>query len=157
MEIKECIRLAEDLFKGIQNEFPKMRMILDFEAKYVELSLDIPKQEGLDFDINLNLQTDELHISTTFLWAQTFPITSQEVRDYFLEDVIGLIKGEYRVKQFLRNGEVCKSILQKPENSEWENRDTHYLKITFPWLNYEENIIQNLKSSKFIKLYNDDD
>ncbi len=45
-------------------------MRLDTEA----VELEIPKQPGLDFDVNLNLQGDELHLNAgTGFWLEWFP------------------------------------------------------------------------------------
>lgn len=50
------------LFKEIRSAFPQLSMQLDHDPQHVELNVDIPKQPGLTFDMNLNLQGDELHL-----------------------------------------------------------------------------------------------
>jgi hypothetical protein len=120
----------------------------------VELSMDIPKQNGLDFEINLNLQNDdELHISTDYIWCQLFSAESDELVDMFYESVLGIIKGEYRILQFVKNDKVYKSFLQKPNGEEWETIYRGHERIRMPWIKVQENIIQNKKNSKLIRIY----
>ena len=58
-----CFKIAEKKFKEIQNDFPDLTMIIDYDNENLDLSMDIPKQNGIDFEINLNLQNeDELHL-----------------------------------------------------------------------------------------------
>tara|TARA_R110001592_G_scaffold239559_3_gene499504 strand:+ start:593 stop:1063 length:471 start_codon:yes stop_codon:yes gene_type:complete len=150
----KCFDIAEKTFKKIQSYFPEMIMNMDYKHKHVELSMDIPKQNGLDFEINLNLQNDdELHISTDYIWCQLFSAESDELVDMFYESVLGIIKGEYRILQFVKNDKVYKSFLQKPNGEEWETIYRGHERIRMPWIKVQENIIQNKKNSKLIRIY----
>ena len=51
------------LFEEIRDAFPRLSMRLDENPPNVDLNVDIPQQPGLAFDMNLNLQGDELHLS----------------------------------------------------------------------------------------------
>ena len=55
------------LFEEIRDAFPRLSVRLDQEPRHVDLNIDIPQQPGLTFDVNLNLQGDELHLSAGFL------------------------------------------------------------------------------------------
>ena len=150
----KCFEIAEKTFKEIKNQFPELTMKLDYEHQYVDLSMDIPKQNGIDFEINLNLQNeDELHISTDFISCQLFSAESQELVDFFFECVVGIIKGEYRILQFVKKEKVYKSFLQKPNGEKWETIYKGYERFKMPWTKTNENIIQNGKESNLIGIY----
>ena len=150
----KCFNIAEKTFKEIQNHFPELSMTMDYKHQYVDLSMDIPKQNGLDFEINLNLQNDdELHISTDYISCQLFSAESQELVDFFCENVRGIIKVEYRILQFVRNDKVYKSFLQKPNGEKWETIYRGYQRFRFPWTKVNRNIIQNGKESNLIRIW----
>jgi hypothetical protein len=154
MEQARCYNIAEESFKKIQENFPSLKMTIDYNNKNVDLSMDIPKQEGLDFDINLNLQNDdELHISTSYIWCQFFSADSPELVEIFTNAVCGLIKGDYRILQYIKNGKVYKSLLQQPVNDDWITIYSHLSKFSLPWTKLERNIIQNRKECNYISVY----
>lgn len=149
-----CFKIAEKKFKEIQNHFPDLTMIIYYDYENFDLSMDIPIQNGVDFEINLNLQNeDELHISTEYIWCQFFSADSEDLVEKFYESAIGLIKGDYRILQFVKNDTVYKTFLQKPKGEDWETIYTGYERIRMPWIKVTENIIQNKKKSKFISVY----
>ena len=150
----KCFEIAETKFKEIQNHFRELKMIINYEDENVDLSMDIPKQEGLDFEINLNLQNDdELHFATNHIWCQFFPADSKNVTEIFFESVIGLINGEYRILQFVNGDKVYKTLLQKPNGLNWETVYTGYEKWRMPWVRIEKNVIQNGAENKLIKIH----
>lgn len=149
-----CFDIVEKKFKEMQNQFPNLLMTLDYDNNDVDLAMDIPKQNGLDFEINLNLQNeDELHISTDYIWCQFFSADSEELVEKFYESAIGLINGEYRILQFVKDDKVYKTFLQKPKEDDWETIYTGYERIRMPWIKVKKNIIQNKKGSKLISVY----
>jgi hypothetical protein len=150
----KCFKIAENKFKEIQKKFPDLTMIIDYENKNVDLSMTIPKQNGIDFEIELNLQNeDELHISTDYIWCQFFSAESEELVNIFYESVIGLINGEYRILQFVRNNKVYKTFLQKPNGNNWKTIYSGNERIRMPWTRVKENVIQNKKESNLIGIY----
>ena len=150
---KDQLKIAEDAFIKIQCLFPDLEMKIIFDDKFVDLSMDIPRQNGLDFDVNVNLQNeDELQISTSFICCNFFSIDNPDTVDDFVKAVQGLIMGEYRVLQFVRHGKVFKSLLQRPNESKWVTIYKHLLTFRLPWMRLEENSIQNLRNSKIIAL-----
>ena len=147
----KCFDIAVKTFKEIQNYFPGLTMTMYYEHEHVDLSMDIPKQDGIDFVINLNLQNgDELHISTDHIWCQLFSAESQELVDFFYYSVLAIIKGEYRILQFVKNDKVYKSFLQKPNGENWETIYREFVRFRLPWTNVTENVIQNGKKSKLL-------
>ncbi|OAB25943.1 hypothetical protein SAMN05444395_10515 [Flavobacterium fryxellicola] len=149
-----CFDIALIKFKEIQNRFPHLIMTLDYDDEFVDLSMEIPKQSGIDFDICLNLQNeDELHIVTNYLWCQFFSAHSELLVEKFFESVVGLINGNYRILQYVRNDEVYKAFLQKPKDDNWETIYKGYQKIRMPWTTVKKNVIQNGKDSKLITIH----
>ena len=149
-----CFKIAEKMFKEIKNGFPNLTMIMDYDNENLDLSMNILKQIGIDFEINLSLQNeDELHISTDYIWCQFFSVDSEDLVNKFYESVIGIINGEYRILQFVRNDKVYKTFLQKPNGNNWETVYSGYERMRMPWTKVKENIIQNKKESKLIGIY----
>ena len=60
------------LFEGLRAEFPLLRIdIKPVDAYLLEITVDIPRQPGLDFDVHLNLQNDdELYVPRPVFWTQ---------------------------------------------------------------------------------------
>ena len=143
MRKSDYFDIAKSLFEEIQSDFSSLRMYIEENPKYVDLSMDIPKQHGLNFEINLNLQTDELFISTDVINCSWFPMKDAQVCDMFIDAVKGLIKGEYRILQLARKGEVYKAYLQKSINGNWETVCTENRKAHFPWRELEKWEIRN--------------
>ncbi len=109
-------------------------MTINYEAENVDLVMDIPKQDGIDFEISLNLQNeDELHLSTDYIWCQFFSAKSENLVEEFYKSVIGLIKGEYRILQFVNDTKVYKTFLQKPNGIGWETVYTGHERWRMPW------------------------
>ncbi|MES2591437.1 MAG: hypothetical protein V4608_06100 [Bacteroidota bacterium] len=151
------IVIAEDTFYKVKEKFPHLTMTLDYNDKNVDLRMDISKQDGLDFDVNLNLQNkDELHISTNFIWCQFFSADSSEVVQKFTDAVTGLIAGDYRVLQFVKINKVYKSFLQRPDKDNWVTVYKHIHKLSFPWTRLEQNVIQNNKASRILNVFEED-
>ena len=150
----ETLRIANTLFKEIQNEFPDITIELDKEHKHVDLAMEIPVQEGITHGINLNLQNDELHLSVANFWNEWFPCTDAEVVADYKKAVIGYIRGDYRLLEYSKGKGVYKSKLQAYENGRWSTVATSfgYLKITFASMfSFEKKqtiVIQNAKCSK---------
>lgn len=100
-------------------------MTLDTEPDDVDVSLEIPKQPGLDFDVFLNLQGDELHLTAgAIFWMEWFPSTDEAVEADFSESVRGLLGGRWRIVEYHRGGKASKAVLQRPINGGWETRNT---------------------------------
>lgn len=115
------------LFEEIRDAFPRLSMRLDQNPRNVDLNVDIPVQPGLTFDINLNLQGDELHLSAGAFWLEWFPCTRPDVVQAFREAVHGLLSGAYRIREHYRGGRPFKAELQKPDDDGgWQTIGTWY-------------------------------
>lgn len=131
MEQTDYLTIASDAINKIRSHFGDLEIIEEFNDKYLDLSFNIPRQLGLDFDINLNLQTDELHISMEFISASWFSIKSPEIVDLFIDTVKGLITGNYRIVQYWNKNKLIKCCLQKPAEAKWKNIATQTKKKAF--------------------------
>ena len=67
------------LFEEIRALFPTLRMELQLDHPQLDLNMEARKQPGLAFDVNLNLQGDELHLSAGSLWLEWFRSSDTEV------------------------------------------------------------------------------
>jgi hypothetical protein len=113
--------VAVQLFRKLQSRFPNLSMHLDLDPDHVEVSLDIPKQNGLLFDISLNLQnSDELHLNAGALWQEWFPCSDETISQQYFEAITGLLSGSNRILQHCRGRKVVKAELQQPNGSRWE-------------------------------------
>ena len=150
----ENYKIAKETFERIQDNFPALTMNWIFDSPNVQLSLEIPAQSGLDFELNLNLQDDsELHISTNVIWCKLFSNDMKGLSEYFYDCVEGIINGEFRVVQNYHGKKMYNSLLQRPtENGDWKTIYRHINKLKFPWTKTEKNIIQNGKNSTLLKI-----
>src|SRR5437867_5046898 len=72
--------IARRAFEQIRAAFPNLVMELDPTPVHFELSMTIPAQPGLLFDVDLNLQNvDELHLNAADLWVEWFPCADTAV------------------------------------------------------------------------------
>lgn len=134
------------LFEGIQSAFPNLRMELRADHPHVDLMLDIPRQPGLVFDVNLNLQGDELHLSAGFFWLEWFPCTDPEIVARYRAAVIGLLSGEYRILEHHVGKRAVKAQLQRPDGDEWETIGTSSgIGGLLPWRR-STRVLQNLSA-----------
>ena len=114
------------LFEEIRDAFPALSMHLDPEPAQVDLNMNIPQQPGLAFDVNLNLQGDELHLSAGVFWLEWFPCTRPDVVEAYREAVYGLVSGAYRIHEHYRGRRPFKAELQRPRAEGWETIGTWY-------------------------------
>jgi len=107
------------LFEKIQSTFPHLQMNLDLHPEHLDLDMEIPRQDGLAFHVNVNLQGDELHLSAGSLWGQWFPCCEQTTSDAFFNAVCGLLSGRWRVLEHYRGDKPIKAELQQPDGHRW--------------------------------------
>jgi len=113
---------ALELFAAIQAEFPRLRMNVDMTDPHVDVSVAIPRQVGLGFDVHLNLQNDdELHLAAgEAFWSSWFPSSDREVRARYRHAVAGLLAGRNRIVEYRRRGKAVVADLQAPCAGGWE-------------------------------------
>ena len=123
------------LFKQIRAAFPHLRMDLKLEHPHVDLELRIPSQPGLTFDVSLNLQGDELHLSAGSCWLEWFPCTSEQTVAEYRSAVTGLLTGEHRILEHCLGSRPVKSELQRSNGGQWESigTSTSGLRGLVPW------------------------
>ena len=127
-------REIAQLFGNIQDAFPYLHMKLESKHPNVDLNLEIPVQRNLEFDINVNLQGDELHLSAGHFWLEWFPCSDAHVVEQFREAVHGLLSGEFRVIEYYRGKRAVKAELQRPDTDGWKTIGTwSVLSLPIPW------------------------
>jgi hypothetical protein len=112
------------LFEGIRAEFPTLQTQLQPEHAHVDLNMDIRKQPGLAFDVNLNLQGDELHLSAGSFWLEWFPCTDPAVTAQYRDAVTGLLSGRYRILEYFAWNRSVRAELQSPAGNSWQTIGT---------------------------------
>jgi hypothetical protein len=121
------------LFNAIISDFPNLSMRFEPDPKNVDVSIDIASQPGLPFDINLNLQGDELHLVAGSIWNEWFPGTDPKVIEDYREAFYGLLSGQYRIVEQYLGTHLVKAKLQKPQHGKWNTIAT-WTKPHFPFL-----------------------
>jgi len=117
----EVVKRALDMFKQIQAEFPDLLMKSDPPDTSVELSVTIPKQPGLAFEINLKLQNDdELHLCAGAFWCSWFPSPKSDVVQKYHDAVVGLLVGQNRIVEYIRREKAVGADLQAPHENGWK-------------------------------------
>ena len=122
------------LLGEIRASFPHLRMDLQLQHPHVDLNMDIPSQPGLPFDVNLNLQGDELHLTAGSLWFEWFPCTDPAIVALYSDATAGLLSGEYRILEHCIASRPVKAQLQRPQGDAWLTIGTwSNLGIVIPW------------------------
>ena len=127
-------KAINQLLNDVQNAFPHLKMRLASDHPHVDLNLDIPQQSGLKFNVNINLQGDELHLSAGHFWLEWFPCSDAGVVETFREAVRGLLSGEFRILEYYRGRRAIKAELQRPSGDGWKTIGTwSALSLPVPW------------------------
>jgi hypothetical protein len=135
-------------FESLRAAFPQLKIFLELQPPEVDLNLDIPKQSGLVFDLNLNLQGDELHLHAGHLWLRLSPSDDPDVVEECMQAVRGLLVGDYRVVEYYRGRRVVKAQLQRPAQGDWETIGTwQRFHLPLPWRR-STRVLQNISSDQ---------
>jgi len=100
----------------------------------VELSICLPEQAGLKYEVLLNLQNrDELHFSVEHFWLEWFPCTNPDRVAAYVAAVSGFLSGRSRVFERYRGKKCVSAELQVPEGDTWRaiGRTSHF-SLPFP-------------------------
>ena len=116
----------KQLFLDIKASFSNLKMELETKPEHVDLNMEISKQNGLKFNVCVNLQGDELHLNVgEHFWLEWFPCTDQKVADAYVEAVKGILSGRLRILETYRGKKIVKSELQFPEKNMWVIKGTY--------------------------------
>jgi len=106
------------------------------------------RQSCLAFDVILNLQGDELHLSAGAFWLEWFPCTDLEVVARYQDAVTGLLSGRYRILESAIGNRVVKAQLQRPDSDRWQTIGTWCnLGVLLPWPRSTQ-ILQNRSADR---------
>ena len=140
-EEKEIFVRAVDI---IRTRFPNLKSELILEHPNVNAELIILPQAGLKFGININLQDDELVLSTKSLCASWFPCWHQQNFAEFVSAVEGLISGTHRIVEYSVGRFVGKSELQVNKENQWIKIAVSYNPIFILHLFHKKHFYQNI-------------
>ena len=109
------------LFEDLRWELPALHVDINADDPNVEISVEIPRQPGLAFDVHLNFQNrDELHLGAgEIFWCSWFPSSKATVANRYSEAVLGIISGQYRIVEYWRWGWPVRANLQAPMPEGW--------------------------------------
>ncbi len=137
------IHIARRAFDQICAHFPTLQYQLDANPHHVDLELNFPAQPDLLFDVTLTLQNrDELHLHASLLWVSWFPSSDPAVVGAFVEAVVGLISGEFRIVEHRRGRRTVRAELQHPVDRHFETLTGNSF-LSFPWPRKRLEIVQN--------------
>ncbi len=138
------LEIAKCAFNDITSNFPNLQTRID-DTVPVELSLTIPIQSGLKYEVNLNLQNyDELHFSVSHFWFIWFPCTNPLYVDDFVRTVLGFLSGKCRIVEHYQGHRCIKSELQSPLGREWKTIYTSFHSgLVLPWVEKRLVIVSN--------------
>ena len=119
------------LIDGLRAAFPCLEIKVQQDHPEVDLNIDIPRQAGLPFDINLNLQEDELHLSVGGFWRSYHPCDRPDVLQWFRETVAGLLSGSHRIVNHYRGRRLVASDLERLDAGKWKTVTEGYRQL---WL-----------------------
>ena len=108
------------LIAGLRAAFPRLDIKVQQDHPEVDLSINIPRQDGLSFDISLNLQEDELHLNVGGFWRSYHPCDQPNVLQWFRETLAGLLSGSHRIVNHYRGRRLVGGDLQRLEGEEWK-------------------------------------
>ena len=111
---------AEEIAERIQRQFPTLILKVNSNDPNVDWSIVIPRQDDLKFECNLNRQGDELHFSTLGFWLEWFPLEDADVAEKYLDAVVGILSGRYRIVEYVRFGRGVGGELQAPVGTSWK-------------------------------------
>jgi hypothetical protein len=111
-------------FHELRNSFGELHAVLLHPENDLDISLRIPRQADLSFDVHFYLSGDELHITAGSFWLEWFPADNLDVVNRYFEAAEGLLSGEYRIVEHYRRGRPAKAQLQRPTPRGWETIGT---------------------------------
>jgi hypothetical protein len=136
----------ERVVATLRQRFPGLRIHVEIEPHpALDADASIPPQSGLDFGVSFNLQGDELHLNVgSSFWVEWFPCSDDEITAEFIDAVVGVLSGRYRIVEYLLGEKPVKAKLQRPVgNEEWKTIATWSTLAAFiPW-RHRQNVIQN--------------
>lgn len=134
----------KEIERQIRSRFPDIILNVELEHAWVDWFIDIPKQSLSKFDLHLNQQCDLLQLSVNSFCLEWFPINKEHVFQGFMDTVLGLLSGEYRIAEYVRKGKGVGGNLQRKDNDCWKTIGRSYCGILPRTWFSQIQIIQNL-------------
>lgn len=139
------VKTVEELFTHIAAKYSRYASSIELtpDHDHVSVELTFPKQVGLPFSIDANLQVDELQIGVNdTLAGEWFPVGIPDRIHNFSEAFCCLVDGSGRLIQYTRYGKVLKTQVQRRTEGRWEPLATAISGIYVPLLPFKKTILQ---------------
>lgn len=126
--------IARAAFAEIFSHVPKLeKRESTVKKSAVDVHFTIPVQPGIEHEILVYVDGDELHFCVGYFWSEWFPCTQRKCVDSYIEAVSGFLSGRYRILEHYRGKRCVKAELQKPGNDGWiVIRSRQALSLPFP-------------------------
>ena len=119
------------LMDDVRAAHPLVEIDVQHEHPEVDLSIEIPRQPGRPFEINLNLQGDELHLAVGGFWRSYHPCDRPDVLEWFRETIVGLVAGSHRIMNHYRGRRLVGGDLERFDAGQWKKVAEGYRQL---WL-----------------------
>jgi hypothetical protein len=141
--------LGKAALDRIRREYSHLTMSDDLYDAPLDATLDIPSQAGLDFQVNLSVDGDELYLGVgDSFWLSWFPSSKPVVVEDYLDAVRGVLDGTYRLVEHRRWGRPFKVVLQMPHRGGWKNAGTSGTLGALIPITFSKTILQNQRASR---------
>jgi hypothetical protein len=118
---------ASKLFESLRVALPALRMETEALNSGIDLSMRVPVQDQLPFEVDLALSNNVLHLTAgDALWLEWSPATDPAVVERYRDAVLGLLSGRYRIVEYGDGSVTVKAELQRPIAGEWDPLGTWY-------------------------------
>lgn len=117
----------------VRREFPHLEMKGNHDPPHVDAEAVLFAQPGLDFAVELDLQTDDLHLGVSRFWFEWFPRAALR----------GILSGEYRIRESFVFHSFVAARLQRPDGAGWKAVATHANLRAFLPLPRSHRIVRN--------------
>ncbi len=120
-----ALRRNEDhrgLIQGLQETASTLQLSLDVDTNPpFDFLATFRRQAGLNFEVKVEMDGDELHLTVdgnlvTEVWTEHHP----EALAGAIDDIRGLLDGQYRVVVYSRDNSPVGTELQAPAAGDWE-------------------------------------
>ncbi len=144
MEKSPYFNIAKEAFEKVVQSLPHLTTQTEYNVKNWEIVTTIPKQTGLIFEVRLCFEGDELYFAANNFWCERFSVSDPNVVSEYIQDVLKIISGEYRIVEQSINGKVVKAQLQMLVGDDWKTTYSGS-QLHFPFFRKKSiEVIQNI-------------
>src|SRR5262245_2344359 len=125
----EAVEIVHQRFLGLRIE------VASNLPDALHAAATIPEQPGLRFAVSIDLQNlDELHLEAGAFHVEWFPCGEPDVFGCFVDALVGLLAGDWRILEHVAGATPVKAELQRPLDAGWQTVATwSTLRGLLPW------------------------